>query len=571
MRDAVICEPLRTPVGGFGGALRKVPAHELGATVVRSLLARTGLDPAAVDDVLLGHCYPTMEAPAIGRVVALDAGLPVTATGLQIDRRCGSGLQAVLYAALQVQSGASEVVLAGGAESMSSAPFYSTAMRWGVRGGPGVMLNDALARGRVTAGGANFPVPGGMIETAENLRREYGISRTEQDEWAVRSHQRAAAARETVRGRDRPGGRASSPTSTSGPTRASRCSQACGRSWAAATRTPPSRRATRRARTTGPPSASSRTPERAAELGLRPLARLVSWGVGGVPPATMGIGPVPATAKALAAAGLTLADMDLVELNEAFAAQVLAVLREWKLTDADLERVNVNGSGISLGHPVGATGGRILATLLREMDRRGARYGLETMCIGGGQGLAAVFERIGLMTEEELATADAVSTALIRLVRLLERTRAQYQAENPDAVERATYLLLVHLVKDGPRRAGALADAVHSDPSTISRQIGHLVKLGYVERTADPEDGRATLLAATAEGRRVLEENRRLRNERFSQILASWSDADRAALSAMLGRLAADIETFVGEPSAPRAPGLPPPPPPHPSRAATTP
>jgi DNA-binding MarR family transcriptional regulator len=168
---------------------------------------------------------------------------------------------------------------------------------------------------------------------------------------------------------------------------------------------------------------------------------------------------------------------------------------------------------------------------------------------------------------DELATADAVSTALIRLVRLLERLRAQYQAEHPDAVERATYLLLVHLVKDGPRRAGALADAVHSDPSTISRQIGHLVKLGYVERTADPEDGRATLLAATAEGRRVLEENRRLRNERFSQILASWSDADRAALSAMLGRLAVDIETFVGEPpSAPRAPGSP-----HPSRAATTP
>jgi DNA-binding MarR family transcriptional regulator len=169
---------------------------------------------------------------------------------------------------------------------------------------------------------------------------------------------------------------------------------------------------------------------------------------------------------------------------------------------------------------------------------------------------------------DELATADAVSTALIRLVRLLERTRAQYQAENPDAVERATYLLLVHLVKDGPRRAGALADAVHSDPSTISRQIGHLVKLGYVERTADPEDGRATLLAATAEGRRVLEENRRLRNERFSQILASWSDADRAALSAMLGRLATDIETSVGEPvSAPQAPRAPLPP----SRAATRP
>ena len=392
MRDAVICEPLRTPVGGFGGALRKVPAHELGATVVRALITRTGLDPAVVDDVLLGHCYPTMEAPAIGRVVALDAGLPVTATGLQIDRRCGSGLQAVLYAALQVQSGAAEVVLAGGAESMSNAPFYSTAMRWGVRGGPGVLLNDALARGRVTAGGANFPVPGGMIETAENLRREYGISRAEQDEWAVRSHQKAAAA--TFTDEIVPVGEFAAdehirPDSTVEVLAGLR--PIMGRTDPEATVTA----GNASGQNDGAAVCVVTHPERAAELGLRPLARLVSWGLGGVPPATMGIGPVPATAKALAAAGLTLADMDLIELNEAFAAQVLAVLREWKLTDADLERVNVNGSGISLGHPVGATGGRILATLLRELDRRGARYGLETMCIGGGQGLAAVFERTG--------------------------------------------------------------------------------------------------------------------------------------------------------------------------------
>ena len=392
MRDAVICEPLRTPVGGFGGALRQVPAHELAAIVVQSLIARTGLDPAVVDDVLLGHCYPTMEAPAIGRVVALDAGLPVTATGLQIDRRCGSGLQAVLYAALQVQSGAAEVVLAGGAESMSNAPFYSTAMRWGVRGGPGVMLNDALARGRVTAGGANFPVPGGMIETAENLRREYGISRAEQDEWAVRSHQKAAAA--TFTDEIVPVGEFAAdehirPDSTVEVLAGLR--PIMGRTDPEATVTA----GNASGQNDGAAVCVVTHPERAAELGLRPLARLVSWGLGGVPPATMGIGPVPATAKALAVAGLTLADMDLIELNEAFAAQVLAVLREWKLTDADLERVNVNGSGISLGHPVGATGGRILATLLRELDRRGARYGLETMCIGGGQGLAAVFERTG--------------------------------------------------------------------------------------------------------------------------------------------------------------------------------
>jgi acetyl-CoA C-acetyltransferase len=143
MRDAVICEPLRTPVGGFGGALREVPAHTLAATVIRALLDRTALDPSSVDDVVLGHCYPTMDAPAIGRVAALDAGLPVTATGIQIDRRCGSGLQAVLYAAMQVQTGTAEVVLAGGAESMSSASFYSAGMRRGVKGGPGVMLHDS--------------------------------------------------------------------------------------------------------------------------------------------------------------------------------------------------------------------------------------------------------------------------------------------------------------------------------------------------------------------------------------------------------------------------------------------
>src|SRR4051794_6569603 len=194
VRDAVICEPLRTPVGGFGGTLKDVPVQDLAATVIRALVERTGLPPESVDDVLLGHCYPTMEAPALGRVAALDAGLPVTASGLQIDRRCGSGLQAVVYAAMQVQSGTSDVVLAGGAESMSNAPFCTTAVRWGVKAGPGVLLADGLARGRVTAGGRNHPVPGGMLETAENLRREYRISREEQDEYAVGSHQRAAAA-----------------------------------------------------------------------------------------------------------------------------------------------------------------------------------------------------------------------------------------------------------------------------------------------------------------------------------------------------------------------------------------
>ncbi len=402
MRDAVICEPLRTPVGGFGGSLRDVPVQELAATVIRALIERTGLPPESVEDVLLGHCYPTMDAPAIGRVAALDAGLPVTASGLQIDRRCGSGLQAVVNAAMQVQSGASDLVLAGGAESMSNAPFFSTAMRWGVRAGTGVLLEDGLVRGRVTAGGVNHPVPGGMIETAENLRREYKIGREEQDEYAVRSHQRAAAAVEagrfadeivpvTVKGRkgDTVVDRDEHIRPEANVETLARLRPIMGKADDEATVTA----GNASGQNDGAAVCIVTTPEKAAELGLRPLAKLVSWSVAGVPPRTMGIGPVPATAKALALAGLELAQIDLVELNEAFASQVLAVAREWEFTEKDWERTNVNGSGISLGHPVGATGGRILATLLREMERREARYGLETMCIGGGQGLAAVFER----------------------------------------------------------------------------------------------------------------------------------------------------------------------------------
>ena len=403
MREAVICEPVRTPVGGFGGSLRTLAAHELATVAIRGLMDRTGLPADAVDDVLLGNCYPTMDAPAIGRVAALDAGLPVTVGGLQIDRRCGSGLQAVLYAAAQVSAGASEVVLAGGAESMSNAAFYSTSMRWGAKSGPGVMLHDSLQRGRVTAGGANYPVVGGMLETAENLRREYRIPREEQDEFAVRSHQRAAAA--TAAGlfegevipvpvRTKQGEllvekdehiRPDSSVEKLARLRPARIGEDTEATVTAGNAS---------GQNDGAAVCVVTHPARAAELGLRPLVRLVSWGVGGVAPATMGIGPVPAVAKALAAAEVELSKVDLLEVNEAFAAQVLACTREWKFTPSDFDRLNVNGSGISLGHPVGATGGRILATLAWEMVRRDARYGLETMCIGGGQGLAALFERV---------------------------------------------------------------------------------------------------------------------------------------------------------------------------------
>ncbi|MQA97210.1 MAG: acetyl-CoA C-acyltransferase [Streptosporangiales bacterium] len=402
MRDAVICEPLRTPVGRYGGALRDVPAHELAATVVRAVMERTGLAPENVDDVVLGHCYPSPEAPAIGRVAALDAGLPVEVTGFQLDRRCGSGLQAVLDAAMQVQTGVGDVILAGGAESMSGVPFYSTELRWGIKGA-GVTLHDGLARGRVTAGGVNHPVPGGMLETAENLRREYGIPRDEQDELALRSHRRAVAAQEsgafadelvpvTVRSR-----KGDVVVDTDEHPRADASLESMGKLRAVLGKNDPEATVTAgnaSGQNDGAAICVVTTPETAERLGLRPLARLVSWSAAGVPPKTMGIGPVPATAKALERAGLKLADMDLIELNEAFAAQVLAVTREWQFGEGDWDRTNVHGSGISLGHPVGATGGRILATMLRELERRQGRYALETMCIGGGQGLAAIFERV---------------------------------------------------------------------------------------------------------------------------------------------------------------------------------
>jgi acetyl-CoA C-acetyltransferase len=402
MRDAVICEPLRTPVGRYGGVFKEIPAADLAATVLTELLRRTGIGGSDVDDVLFGQCYPNGEAPAIGRVAALDAGLPVTVPGLQIDRRCGSGLQAVIDAAMRVQTGISELVIAGGAESMSQAEHYALGLRFGLRG-DSTPLSDRIGRGRVTAGGRNHPVPGGMLETAENLRQEFGISRESQDELALKSHQRAVAAQrdgrfvdeivpvtvstrrgaETIDHDEHP--RADASLESLGALRPVRApldpestvtaGNASGQNDAAA-------------------ACIVCTRERAETLGLQPLGRLITWAAAGVEPARMGIGPVPATEAALSRAGLDLTDMDLIEVNEAFAAQVLAVTAAWRFADGDFERLNVNGSGISLGHPVGATGVRILATMLRELDRRDGRYALETMCIGGGQGLAAVFERV---------------------------------------------------------------------------------------------------------------------------------------------------------------------------------
>jgi acetyl-CoA C-acetyltransferase len=402
MREAVICAPVRTPVGRYGGVFRDLTAADLAAGLIRALVERTGLPPEDVDDVLLGQCYPSGEAPALGRVAALDAGLPVRVPGLQLDRRCGSSLQAVLFAAMQVQTGVSDLVLAGGADSMSQVEYYSAAPRWGVRG-EGLTLHDRLVRARVTAGGRHHVVPDGMLETAENLRREYAIPREEQDLLALASQQRAAKAQQDGRFADEivpvvvtdRRGRSTTIDRDEHPRPDTTLEQLAALPAVLARKDPDSTVTAGNAsgQNDGASLCIVTTPEKAEQRGLRPLARLVSWAAVGVPPETMGIGPVPATARALDRAGLTLAQMDLIELNEAFAAQVLACTRAWSFGAADHERLNVNGSGISLGHPVGATGTRILATMLHELDRRDGRYALETMCIGGGQGLAAVFER----------------------------------------------------------------------------------------------------------------------------------------------------------------------------------
>ena len=402
MRDVVICEPVRTAVGGFGGAFKTVHAHEMASHVIRELMVKTKLPAEAVEDCIFAQCYPTMEAPAFGRMVALDAGLTTSTGGYQIDRRCGSGLQAVINAVMQVATGANDVVIAGGAESMSNAPFFSIDMRWNIKG-DGLMLHDGLSRGRYTAGGKNHPVPGGMIETAENLRRDYQITRDAQDQFAYNSHMKAAAAQKsgkfseeiipyTVKGRKadtvvdqdehiRPDS-SLEKLSTLRAIRGKVDDQSTVTAGNAS------------GQNDGAAACIVCTREAAEKYGLKPLGRLVSWSVAGVGPEVMGIGPVPSSQKALKTAGLELKDVDVIELNEAFAAQVLACTKALEVSEDDMERLNVNGSGISLGHPVGATGVRILTTMLREMERREARYGLETMCIGGGQGLAAVFERV---------------------------------------------------------------------------------------------------------------------------------------------------------------------------------
>jgi acetyl-CoA C-acetyltransferase len=395
-RRAAIVAPLRTPVGTFGGSLRDVPVEELASTVIKAVVERSGIDAHVIDDVAFAQSYVNGETPCVGRWAALQAGLPVGVPGFQLDRRCGGGLQAIVTAAMMIQTGAADVVVAGGVESMSNAEHYTTSMRWGARSGS-QFLYDRIDRGRERSQPEwRFGKISGMIETAENLAREFGITRDEADTYAARSHQRAAAAWDAGKFEDEvvP---IEVPQRRGEPVVVSRDEGVRPDS------TPESLGKLRTIMPGGTVTAGNASQQndaaaaclvvaedRLGPLGLEPLGYLAGWAAAGCEPATMGIGPVPAVAKVFARTGLTWDAIDLVELNEAFAAQVLAVLAAWGWNDPG--KLNVNGSGISLGHPIGATGARMLATGLRELRRRDGRYLLETMCVGGGQGVAAIFE-----------------------------------------------------------------------------------------------------------------------------------------------------------------------------------
>ena len=397
MRRAAIVSPIRTGVGKYLGSLSSLNAEDLAAIVIKDLVNRTGINPTLIEEVVFAQGYPSGEAPCIGRWAALAADLPLEVSGTQVDRRCGSGVQAIANAAMMVQTGVADVVIAGGAESMSNVEYYTTSMRQGQKGGA-VTLHDRLERGRVRSQpAARFGHISGMIETAENLATEYQISREEADAFACHSQARAAAAwsenkfadhlvaidipqrkGDPVRFAEDEGVRGDTTLESLGKLRSITgdgivtAGNASQQNDAAA-------------------ACLVVAEDRLESLSLTPSAYLVGWAASGCHPATMGIGPVPAVKKLFDRTGLSFSDMDLVELNEAFACQVLAVLKGWGWSDPD--KLNVNGSGISLGHPIGATGGRILADMLAELHQREGRYALETMCIGGGQGIAAIFER----------------------------------------------------------------------------------------------------------------------------------------------------------------------------------
>ena len=412
MKNAVIVEACRTAVGSMGGALRPLSATDLATTVVKGLLDRSGIDPNEIDEVILGQCRQTSDEPNIARVVALKAGITETASAHTVMRQCASGMTAIHNGAMQIMCGLSDVVVAGGTESMSNAVFYVRNARWGVGTGT-TQFVDALTEGQFYSQPQDIYGSYNMGATAENVAEILGITREEQDAFALASQQKAVAAIDAGRFKDEivpvtvPQGKKKDPiifdtdefprrdTSLEKLAKLKPCFNIKhdeeGRLFGDTALTGTVTAGSSSGRNDGASAVLLMSEEKAAELGLKPLARIIGMGTAGNDPRQMGLGPVSAVPKALKNAGLTDDDIQLIELNEAFAAQSIGCIKQlgW---ENKMDIINVNGGAIALGHPVGSSGCRIVVTLLHEMKKRGLKYGLATLCIAGGMGQATVIE-----------------------------------------------------------------------------------------------------------------------------------------------------------------------------------
>jgi acetyl-CoA C-acetyltransferase len=397
MESVVIVSAVRTPIGLIGGALRDVSAVQLARVVMEEAVQKAGLDRSSCDEIILGQTKQSADAPNIARVAALSAGFPLETPAYTVHRQCSSGMQAILDAVWQIQAGYGDIILAGGVESMSTAPYYLRSARFGYRSGNGELL-DPNTESQPKSQPEDIYGSFTMGLTAENLATRYGISRQAQDEFALASHVRALQAMDNGLFKDEivpvavPAvkGTTTLVGADEGPRRDTSLEKLASlkpvfREGGTVTAGNSS------TRNDGAAAVVVMTESKARSLGLHPLARFIAAGVAGVDPTVMGIGPVPATRKALGRCGLTLQDIGRIELNEAFAAQTLAVAQELGI---DMSILNVNGGAIALGHPLGCSGARIVVTLLHEMARKSIRYGLATICIAGGMGMSTIYENL---------------------------------------------------------------------------------------------------------------------------------------------------------------------------------
>lgn len=397
MEDVVIVSAARTAVGKIGGALKNILPEDLAAFVIGEAIKRTGVGLERLDEIIFGHGKQSADNPNIARLSALKAGLPVEVPGYTVHRQCGSGLQAILNGSHQIALGLNDTVVVGGVESMSTAPYYCRQVRYGANAG-NVLLLDPNTESQPRSQPAKEYGELTMGMTAENLAAKYNISRLEQDQFALQSQERAFKAIETGKFEEeivpfpvpKRKGEITYFAIDEHPRRTN--IEALGALKPTFKQNGTVTAGNSSGRNDGASALVLMSARKAKELGIKPWAKIISEGVSGVSPEIMGIGPVGATRQALSRAGLTLNDIDLIELNEAFAAQSLAVLKDLGL---GIEKVNVNGGAIALGHPIGNSGARIVVTLLYEMKRRQARYGLATLCIAGGQGLALIIENMG--------------------------------------------------------------------------------------------------------------------------------------------------------------------------------